>query len=72
MVTPMPERPNATQALLTRSLDVPLERYVANRRKVGMSWQRIADDMNQQCGTSISGETLRRWFTTGINDRWVA
>lgn len=58
----MTNRPNATQALLGRTLGVPLDQFVATRRKVGMSWQRIADELNERNGTTISGETLRRWF----------
>lgn len=59
----MPDRPNATQALLDRTLNMPLRQYATTHRKIGWSWQRIADEVNERCGTTISAETLRRWFT---------
>lgn len=68
----MSNRPNATQALLGRTLGIPLHTFVLNRRKVGASWQRIADELNERCDTNISSETLRRWFSTGLGVKRVA
>lgn len=39
-----------------------LASYVATRRKQGVGWRRIADQLHSDTGVAVSHATLRRWF----------
>lgn len=51
-----------TQELLEGKLGQPLGLYVADRREIGMSWDHIAGLLNGATDSTITGETLRRWY----------
>lgn len=39
-----------------------LAAYVATKRKQGIGWRRIADQLHSDTGVAVSHATLRRWF----------
>jgi len=39
-----------------------LASYVAVKRRQGIGWRRIADDLHRDTGVMVSFATLRRWF----------
>lgn len=39
-----------------------LASYITLRRKQGIGWRRIADDLHTDTGVAVSHATLRRWF----------
>jgi hypothetical protein len=47
---------------IERSLEQPLDKFVNERRAVGMSWRRIANEILLASGEDVSYETLRMWF----------
>lgn len=53
-----------TQRLAEVLLDVPLERFVADRRAARRSWRLIARDLNEatQGQVDVTHETLRLWY----------
>jgi hypothetical protein len=40
-----------------------LKGYVQAARNDGLSWRRIADELNKLTSTDVTWETLRVWFT---------
>jgi hypothetical protein len=47
-------------------LGEPLAQMIAARRASGVSWRRIAMEINARTGVDIAGETLRVW-TDGVS-----
>lgn len=39
-----------------------LPSYVATKRKQGLGWRRLADQLHSDTGVAVSHATLRRWF----------
>lgn len=39
-----------------------LASYVAVKRKQGIGWRRLADQLHSDTGVAVSHATLRRWF----------
>lgn len=46
----------------TRLPGVSLAALVAQRRKAGIGWRRLADEVLEITGYPVSHATLRRWF----------
>jgi hypothetical protein len=61
----------ATKSLIEAHLKGrSLDGLVAAHRRVGHSWQVIADDVRDRTGVIISRETLRNWYPqhqTGVS-----
>lgn len=54
----------ATHKYADIRLGQPLEQYVADKRKAGVSWRRISLDLRDETNGDIdvTYETLRAWF----------
>lgn len=56
--------PTATRELLELKLPPgrTLAAYVAAKRRNGIGWRRLADELYADTGVLVSFTTLRRWF----------
>jgi len=65
MTHPLPpvSEANPRLQLVEDRLGTPLGELVAERRKAGVAWGRIAAELNQRTGVYITGEALRLWAT---------
>lgn len=55
--------PTATQALIDLKLrGRSLDSLVIQHRRVGNSWQIIADEIRRLTGVIVSRETVRNWY----------
>jgi len=64
---PGPLKKSLLQWLLGHGLGEDLETWVRRRRKAGMSWDKIAQEMTEVLGipsdvTPIKRQTLQKWF----------
>lgn len=64
----MPERSIAYQ-LVEERLGADLEAYVAQMRAEGLSWNRLAVDLNNRTGVLVTTVTLRSWFPSSTSTR---
>lgn len=55
----------STQRLAEIILGQPIEKWIAERRDAGMSYNRIAVDLHDRTGgqVSVTGEAIRLWAT---------
>jgi len=66
MAMTKPQLPQITEAnprlqLIEDRLGESLANLIAERRQRGVSWRRIALELDRRTGTDVTGETLRLW-----------
>lgn len=52
----------ARELIESRLTGVSLTGFVSQRRRAGVGWRLLADEINEITGYPISHATLRRWF----------
>lgn len=55
-------RKTPTHQLAEMRLGQDLATYITQRREAGKSWRAITAELTDDCGISVSHESLRSWF----------
>lgn len=62
----VPTAPDGNQTvlyqLLQAKLDVPLDQFIADARKKGVTYLAIAEDLRNRTETYVTHESIRRWY----------
>lgn len=58
----MPNLSSNTARLMDLKLDEGLAEFVTFRRNLGVSWRRIASQLQEATGVTVTQETVRAWF----------
>ncbi|GAA3176029.1 hypothetical protein GCM10020255_067210 [Rhodococcus baikonurensis] len=52
----------ARELIESRLTGTSLAAFVSQRRRAGVGWRRLADEINEITGYPVSHQTLTRWF----------